>query len=374
MTDARNRQPRGIPVGGQFATNEHDEAGALSTEAESVDDIVDRIREGKGDYFVDLDHLEEMATANGYRQEAGELADQVRDQSGDYYAALEGLGELAEAEGGLALAQDDIFAEAAKPLTIEEAMEMVSSPGRYSYIDPFTVSGRFVDLVPPTPSLRIDRERPTFTDEKEFAYALSRIDGLWSKDDSIDGRSERIIADMRRSGALGEGAGSAREAYARALVLNEAGYIDEERVNHLLDHIESGGADYKNQARSFGYHPEQFLSDIHSAADAAGYRADHADSDDGHRAAIQRAGILDAEARRFAASANRGWTSLEEDTERYRNGVRVLNEKLAGDLSGGAKDKKIAAELDHNNRIDITAERDAYAFMLDKIEGRWTND
>lgn len=306
MTDARNRQPKGIPVGGEFAANAHDEAG---------------------------DGL-----------------------AGD--------------------AQDDIFAEAAKPLSLDELMELTASdPRRYQSVDdPFVVSGRFVDLVPPTPSLRIDRERPSFTDEKEFAYALSRIDALWSKDDSIDGRSEKIIADMRISGALGEGAGSAREAYARALVLNEAGYIDEERVNHLLDHIDEGGVDYKNQARAFGYHPEQFLVDVRSAADSAGYRADHASSDDAHRAAIQRAGILDAEARRFAASANRGWTSLEEDTERYRNAVRVLDEKLAGDLSAGAKDKKVAAELDHNNRIDITAERDAYAFMLNKIEGRWTND
>lgn len=304
MTDARNRQPKGIPVGGEFAANAHDEAG------------------------------------NGL--------------AGD--------------------AQDDIFAEAAKPLTVEETMEMVQDRAYTPERKPMVVAGRFVDLVPPTPSLRIDRDRPTFTDEKEFAYALSRIDGLWSKDDSIDGRSEKIIADMRRSGALGEGAGSAREAYARALVLNEAGYIDEERVNHLLDHIESGGVDYKNQARSFGYHPEQFLSDLHSASDAAGYRSDHASSDDAQRAARQRAGILDAEARRFAASANRGWTSLEEDTERYRNAVRVLDEKLAGDLSAGAKDKKVAAVIDHNNRIDITAERDAYAFMLNKIEGRWTND
>lgn len=100
MADARARQPKGIPVGGEFAANAHDEAGgSLSTNDMNVEDIVDRIRERRGDYFGDLDHLEELAAANKGSEEASDLADQVRDQRGDYLAALETLGDLAQSEG-----------------------------------------------------------------------------------------------------------------------------------------------------------------------------------------------------------------------------------------------------------------------------------
>lgn len=305
MTDARSRQPKGIPIGGEFASNSHDEAG-------------------------------------------GSLA---------------------------APAEPDIFAEVAQPLTIEETMDMVSDPGQYRQhrIDPFVVAGRPADFVAPTPSLRIDRDRPELEDEKEFSYALSRIDTLWSKDDSIDGRSEKIIADMRRSGALGEGASSAREAYARALVLNESGVIDEAQVSHLLDHIDGGGLDYKNQARALGYHPEQFLSDIHVAADAAEYRRVHADSDDAERAARVRSSTLHEHARQFQARADRAWTSREDDIERYRQAIGAMDAKLATlPLEDDVKGMAFTEEVVHNTRLDITAERDAYAFMLDKIEGRWS--
>lgn len=95
----RNRQPAGTPIGGEFAKNTHDEAGgSLVTDEVNIEDIVDRIRERRGDYFVDLDHLEELATANGNGEEASDLADQVRDQKGDYLAALDDLGDLAGAE------------------------------------------------------------------------------------------------------------------------------------------------------------------------------------------------------------------------------------------------------------------------------------
>lgn len=301
MSDNTKRQPAGIPVGGQFAANEHDEAGS-----------------------------------------------------------------------SLAASEATIFDEVSQPLSLNEILDMQSDIGRYSMnqYDTADISLRNADLGIPKPSLRIDRDRPEFTDERDFTVALERIDALWDKDDTHRVRADRIIGDMRGSGALSSSSG--REAYARALVLSESGIIDEEQVNHLLDHMDEGGTDYINQARAFGYHPEQFLSDLNTASAAAAYRSQHASSDDAERAALVRQRTLEDTARLFHAKTDRGWTTLEADTHSFRDRVRALDERLAGDLSGGAKDPKVAAEIAHNNRIDITAERDAYAFALRQIEEKWS--
>lgn len=269
-----------------------------------------------------------------------------------------------EATLGLPDANEDAAVEvASRPLTLDELLDMQSEPWAFRAIDSdhFQVEAREYAEVG-TPSKRIDQDRPSFIGdgERDFAVALGRIDRVWADAPTRRSRSESLIADMRVAGAAGSGSPSAKEAYARALVLNESGgYIDEEVVNHLLDHMDEGGTDYINQARSFGYHPEQYVSDLTSAHNAASYREERDGDDDAavrYAAEFRRKtlGVIAADA---VSRIDRGWSSLEEDQDDARRHIAALDEKLA-------------SATDSDDRIRLQAKRSAYDFALSKMEGR----
>ena len=252
-------------------------------------------------------------------------------------------------------------ADAARPIEPSELLEVLESFGQYPVadIDWSGISERDYRPVTAAPSARIDQDRPSFTreGERDFRTALGRIDGVWDRRATRDARAEALIADMRRSGAMGSGGGAALEAYARAIALNETGgYIDEEQINHLLDHIAAGGADYRTHARAFGYHPEQYVSDLASAARSAAYRKVRATDDLTRVAATARRETLEAIAEGAATRLNRAWTSYEEDADALRTHVRDLDARIRD------------AAIDRH-QVRLGARRDALAFALDKLGG-----
>lgn len=227
---------------------------------------------------------------------------------------------------------------AAQPIGFEELIEMQTNPERYAAVDVdhSEIASRRYAAVGDLPSRRLDVDRPSFTGdgERDFRVALHRIDLAWDPAATVEARSDAIIADMRRSGALGAGGGAALEAYARAIVWNESGgYLDEEQVNHVLDHIQTGGSDYRNQARAFGYHPEQYVADLAAAARAAAYRETHAEDDDARLAAAARRVALTEIAQDAARTLDRGWSSREDDIDRL--GDRIKRAEVGAEETAG---------------------------------------
>lgn len=251
---------------------------------------------------------------------------------------------------------------AAEPLTLDELMETYADGRDYgtAHIPVTQINDRLYQEVTGKPSERIDRERPAFTPEAErdFLVALGRIDVVWDHSAPLTVRSEALIADMRRSGAFGPGAEGAREAYARALHLNESGgFLDEERVNHLLDVlVQPGGGDYLTHARAFGYSPVQYAGDLLTAARAAAYRQAHPADPLTESAAMSRKTVLEYLARDAGNRLDRGWSTMDADAEQLRASVAAAEADIT--------------KSDHpEHRVHFTAVRDAYMFALSKIEG-----
>lgn len=249
---------------------------------------------------------------------------------------------------------------ASRPLGLDQLLESASAPESYlaHQVPHEEILSRLGRPVTGAPSRRINEFRPSFTGsgERDFAVALERIDAVWDPTHTTSQRTEAIVADMRRSGALGSGGGAALEAYARALNLNETGgYIIEEQVNHLLDHMEAGGADYAAQARAFGYHPEQFAVEVAHAARAADYQAVNAPDELTRLAAEARRDVLQSAAIDGAARFDRGWSSMDDDAAMYYD----RHHDADRDVEAADTDQK---------RVRAAAVRDAYAYMIDKIE------
>ncbi|MBN9214822.1 MAG: hypothetical protein J0J04_08530 [Microbacterium sp.] len=216
------------------------------------------------------------------------------------------------------------LAAAAAPIDAAELLEMLDQPERYASTDVswLPITDRVYREIDGAPSQRINQDRPAFTDtgERDFRTALDRLDDVWARTHTIDERADALIADMRASGALGSGGGAALEAYARAITLNESGgYIDEEQVNYLLDRIEEGHLDYRVSARAFGYHPEQYVADLATAARAAAYRAEHEEDERTRIAAKERHATMLMLAEDAAGRLDRGWSSRERDIDRLEH-------------------------------------------------------
>ncbi|EPD84200.1 hypothetical protein HMPREF1529_02265 [Microbacterium sp. oral taxon 186 str. F0373] len=227
----------------------------------------------------------------------------------------------------LAMSANDL---ASQPIGFEELVEMQMNPDRYAVIDVdhSEITSRRYAAEGDIPSRRLNSDRPSFMGggERDFHLALERIDAIWDPTAPIGARSDELIADMRRSGALGVGGEAGLEAYARAIVWNESGgYLDEEQVNHPLDHIQSGGTNYRNEARAFGYHPEQYVIDVAAAARAASYREAHAENDEARLAAAIRRVTLTEIAGHASRNLDRGWSTREDDIEQLTERARRYN-------------------------------------------------
>lgn len=251
-------------------------------------------------------------------------------------------------------------ARVAEPAQMDEALAVLVDPERYGAVsaDPQRIAARMAGEVPAVPSQVLNRSRPTFTGtgERDFHTALDRIDAVWDPHASVQDRSEAVIADMRQSGALGHGAGAAREAYARALVLNETGgIVDEDYVNHLLDHIEAGGSDYRAQARAFGFAPEDYAALLGTAAAHAGYNREHSTDPLTVEAATARQQTLAELAAHAAENLDRGWSSREDDAARLQ--AELLK----------AEEASVSATTDVE-RTRAAATAHAYRFALGMIE------
>ncbi len=283
------RQPKGIPVGGQYAENSHDEAGSVLTTT--------------GSHALDL---------------------------------------------------------ASQPLSDAELMDMANDdPQRYEAWDAHDAA-LSVELRSPegnTENPGVALHSAITNPSVDQKTAISRIESLWEQP-TRRARSESIISDMRRSGAL-TGSPEAREVYARALVLSESGDARDAEVEHLIDHIENGGTDYIVQARSFGYPPEQYIHDLASAQAAAAYREVNASDTDVEYAAEFRRKTLKVIAEDAGSRLNRSWSSRDEDAEDIRRRIEDLSS-----LEDQAEDE--------NSRLRRAAKKSAYEYALHLIEGGGT--